>query len=79
MQIRVVFFGATAEAVGKREMSISLDSPLSAERAVALVAAEHPRITSHRLLTALNQEYVPGETILKDGDELAIFTAVSGG
>jgi molybdopterin converting factor small subunit len=31
------------------------------------------------LLLAINEEYATGDEIISDGDELAIFTAVSGG
>ena len=40
---------------------------------------EHPALSRHKLLFAVNQEYVASDTPLKNGDELAIFTAVSGG
>jgi molybdopterin converting factor small subunit len=33
----------------------------------------------HQLLFAVNQEYASGDEPLKNGDELAVFTAVSGG
>jgi molybdopterin converting factor small subunit len=79
MQVRLLFFGATAEAVGKREIILALDRPAVASEAVQMITDEHPGIKRHKLLTALNQEYVTGDTLLSDGDELAIFTAVSGG
>jgi len=36
-------------------------------------------LRSHKLLVAVNQEYAGDAMPLKDGDEVAIFTAVSGG
>ena len=46
---------------------------------LASLIAEHPRLAAHRLLFSVNQQYATGEEIICDGDELAVFTAVSGG
>jgi molybdopterin converting factor small subunit len=43
------------------------------------VVSEYPELSRHRLLFSLNQEYVPADSPIHDGDELAVFTAVSGG
>jgi molybdopterin converting factor subunit 1 len=45
------------------------------ERKVAL----REFIEGRRVLCAVNREYAAGEEILKDGDEVALFPAVSGG
>ena len=36
-------------------------------------------IEGRRVLCSLNREYAAGEETLKDGDEVALFPAVSGG
>ena len=78
MKIKVLFFGATADIVGKRE--IDLDTQ---PKPVGSVSREiidtYPALSKHQLLFAVNQNYTDGSEILNDGDELAIFTAVSGG
>lgn len=38
-----------------------------------------PGLASHKLLYSVNQSYAAGGERLKSDDELAIFTAVSGG
>ena len=43
------------------------------------IKSEFPKLGSHKLLYSLNQTYATGDEIVRDGDELAIFTAVSGG
>ena len=43
------------------------------------VLEKFPGLSSHRLLFSVNQEYVSSDTKIRDGDELAVFTAVSGG
>ena len=80
MKIRVLFFGATADLVGKREVDATLgDDAASPVDVVHWLAVEHPGLGARRLLFAVNEEYVTPTTRLNDGDELAIFTPVSGG
>ena len=43
------------------------------------IKSEFPKLDNHKLLYSLNQTYAIGDEIVRDGDELAIFTAVSGG
>ena len=47
--------------------------------AMDLVQSEYPALKGHKLLFSINQQYANGDEIIRDGDELAIFTAVSGG
>ncbi|HTH50496.1 MAG TPA: MoaD/ThiS family protein [Pyrinomonadaceae bacterium] len=79
MTVRVLFFGATADAVGERASSVHVPDNTPAAAVVDQVVASHPTLARHKLLFAVNEEYVPTDTIVRDGDELAIFTAVSGG
>jgi len=79
MKVQVLFFGATAEAVGKREIEIDLAEKTKADSAFAEILAQFPQLNKHSLLFAVNQEYVRGGEAINDGDELAVFTAVSGG
>ena len=79
MQFRVLFFGATADEAGERFVDLSSDSDIKAEDAVERILSKFPQLRKHKLLYAVNQEYVSGNEAMKDGDELAIFTAVSGG
>lgn len=79
MKVQVLFFGATADEIGEREVEFSLNESIKAERAFAEIVEKYPRLKNHKLLFAVNQEYASGAENLSDGDELAIFTAVSGG
>ncbi|HYJ90166.1 MAG TPA: MoaD/ThiS family protein [Pyrinomonadaceae bacterium] len=79
MKVRVLFFGATADEAGSRSFELAVDESLNTETAFSRVLDKFPQLKNHRLLFAVNQEYVGAEHILNDGDELAIFTAVSGG
>lgn len=78
MSVRVLFFGATADIVRTRELLLDAAGRSAAEIRSELVR-DHPKLESHRLLLSVNQEYSPEDRQLVDGDEVAIFTAVSGG
>jgi sulfur-carrier protein len=79
MKVQILFFGATAEAVGEREIEIELNNETRAEDVFRQVIAKYPQLESHSLLFAVNEEYASGGELIKDGDELAVFTHVSGG
>jgi molybdopterin converting factor small subunit len=79
MNIRILFFGATANEAGRRSIDICLDEKSTAELALDHVLDQFPQLKNHRLLYAVNQEYVRRDYTLHEGDDLAIFTPVSGG
>ncbi len=79
INISVLFFGATADEVGEREISFNLNENSKASDAFDKIVAAYPQLEKHSLLFAVNQEYANGKETIKSGDELAIFTAVSGG
>jgi sulfur-carrier protein len=77
--VNVLFFGATSEAVGSKRIQISLDEGRSVGLLLKHLKERHPGLEGRSLLVAVNQEYAVGEATLNEGDEVAIFTAVSGG
>jgi len=81
MKINVLFFGATADAVGMREIEFETRGNESAKIIFDEVLNSFPKLKDYgkSLLFSVNQEYSDGGETIKDGDELAIFTAVSGG
>ncbi len=79
MGIQVLFFGATAEATGKRQITVEVPKDSKAKSAFDKMLSEYPQLTSHRLHFSINQQFATGDEILQDGDEVAIFSAVSGG
>ena len=79
MTVRVLFFGATADIVGRRELDLEIGPSSSAGEVFKKFIDDYPRLASHKLHLAINQEYANGGETLRDGDELAVFTAVSGG
>ena len=79
MIVTVLFFGATAHATGNRRIERSVGEGERASDLYAQLLAEYPPLAGHRLHLSVNQKFANGDEILNDGDELAIFTAVSGG
>ena len=77
--VKILFFGATADAAGAREEALELNEIPNVDTAVKTLLDRHPRLAGHKLLIAVNERYVAPDTALNDGDELAVFTAVSGG
>ena len=77
MSVKVLFFGATADAAGTKEQM--MDSGGSVETCLQSLIRSYPPLSRHKLLVAVNEEYAEPRSVLRDGDEVAIFTAVSGG
>jgi len=76
--IEVLFFGATADVVGTRRKQIETQDGVVGDLLHQLIT-DHPDLERHKLLFSVNQEYVPTDSEIRDGDEIGIFTAVSGG
>ncbi len=68
-----------ADIVGSGEISLVIDEHFSAASLTDKLRGEYPALSSLRLLIAVNEKYADAETMLNNGDEVAVFTAVSGG
>ncbi|MBP6005201.1 MAG: MoaD/ThiS family protein [Pyrinomonadaceae bacterium] len=79
MIVQVLFFGATADIAGKRRVEVGLPADSKAVDVLEKIIDDHPGLKAHRLHLSVNQEFASGDETIRDGDELAIFTAVSGG
>lgn len=79
MKVKVLFFGATADAAGKHFQELEVSNGTRSREVFDRVLGEYPSLSSHKLLFSVNQEYANGNETINDNDELAVFTAVSGG
>jgi molybdopterin converting factor subunit 1 len=79
VNVHILFFGATADIAGVRTKDLNLADSATISELLSILANYNNTFSNHKLLVAVNEEYVPANTILKDGDQLAIFTPVSGG
>ncbi|MBS1769356.1 MAG: MoaD/ThiS family protein [Acidobacteria bacterium] len=79
MRINVLFFGATADIVGKRREELEVDGEVSAGSILDELRTRFPYLAAQKLHISIEQEYASSDSIVKAGDEIAIFTSVSGG
>jgi molybdopterin converting factor small subunit len=79
MNLTILFFGATADIVGERQVELEISEDTDVRKAMERLLRSHPGLRGHRLLVALNEEYASPDSPVSDGDILAVFTAVSGG
>ncbi|MCL9782616.1 molybdopterin synthase sulfur carrier subunit [Vibrio sp. S4M6] len=80
--IKVLFFAQTRELIGQD--SIELESSFTTVEEVRGHLASRPgkwelALSKGKLLAAVNQEIVPLEKVINDGDEIAFFPPVTGG
>ena len=82
IRVRVLFFGAAREVVGRDQIELSLRTNANAASAFEEILSSYPELQrrfGRSLLFAINQEYARGEREVRAGDELAVFPPVSGG
>lgn len=79
MKINILLFGATADIVGSRAFVHETDATVSVADVFKQLSAEFTQLSRHQLRCAINENWASPEDSLADNDELAIFTAVSGG
>lgn len=79
--VRVLFFGAARDAVGKSEIMFSFSAATNAATAFEQVLEAFPALRrfGRSLLFAVNEEYARPDREVFSGDELAVFPSVSGG
>jgi len=81
MRIEVLCFAMVREIVGQPSWPLELPAGATAETAAAAIAALHPGLLPllPRVRFAVNEEFSPGATALREGDRLALIPPVSGG
>ena len=79
--VRLPYFGAAREAVGREEEELEVAAPATAASVLAEVLDAHPALRrfGRSLLVAVNEEYAGVSARVRAGDEVAIFPPVSGG
>lgn len=79
--VRVLLFGAAADAAGTREVEIDAGESSTLEDLWPQLAERHPGLSPLRetLAFAVNGEYARGDAPVSPGDEVAVLPPVSGG
>lgn len=80
MTISILAFGIAKEIVGTPSAALQVDDATTVGTIKARLGEQYPRL---QLLTsfmiAVNGEYAVADTVIKQGDEIAIIPPVSGG
>jgi molybdopterin synthase catalytic subunit/molybdopterin converting factor small subunit len=79
MPIKIHLFAAFADFAGRRELEWDFRTGQTCAGIWKQVQEKYPRLQKIPALFAIQDEYVPGGTELKDGDVLLVFPPVAGG
>ena len=81
MNVTVKLFAILRDKAGVAELRMPLPARASVSDAMEMVLQRHPELApfANRVAFAVNLTRVDGQTVLKDGDELALLPPVSGG
>jgi molybdopterin synthase catalytic subunit len=81
MRVRLLLFAGLREAVGRKEHSLELPADATLRDALARAERELPEVARYRgrLAVSRNETLVPPDTVLSDGDEIALLPPISGG
>jgi molybdopterin converting factor small subunit len=79
MRVTVKFFAGPRERLGVSELVHDLPAGGTVRKLVNDLVQVYPDLVSFRLLYAVNSAYVPLDTELYDGDEVACIPPVGGG
>lgn len=76
MSVRILAFARYREVLGFESLELPLPEPPTLGNLLA-----HPRLAKlpQEALLAVNQVFAPRETVLAEGDEVALMPPVSGG
>ncbi len=78
---RVLLFAHLAEAIGAREVQVTLGAESTVDDALDALAAEYPAVAAmrDRVAVALDERYAGPEDIIEGGAVVALIPPVSGG
>lgn len=80
MTIRVLTFGIARDITGTGTLEVQLPEGATIDTAQQYFREKYPALNRlSSLIIALNAEYAPGETVLRENDEIALIPPVSGG
>jgi molybdopterin converting factor subunit 1 len=81
MRIQLLLFAVHRELTGVHELAVEAPDGVDAAGVLAMLRAGDIRFAQlpEKPAVAVNREYVPLHTRLRDGDELALIPPVAGG
>jgi molybdopterin converting factor subunit 1 len=79
MKVKVLLFAGLRERAGQGEMDLELEAGLKARDLPGKIFGSEMAEPPRSLRYAVNLDYVPAETLLREGDEVALIPPVAGG
>ena len=83
MRLTVLLFANLAELIGERSFTIELDdaSEPTARTLLDQLIVQHPALEpwTDRIAIAVDEQYATRDTVLRDGQTIALIPPVSGG
>ena len=83
MRVTVKYFASLKQMAGKEEDHFNVDEGTTLEQLSVLIGQSVPRlgdmVREKKVLISLNYDVVPLDTVVKDGDEIALLPPFSGG
>jgi molybdopterin converting factor subunit 1 len=81
MKVRTKFFAAIRDIVGTPEVELELPDAMTAGDLFRRYCQQYAALSrfAHNTMISVNLEFVPPETRLQEGDEIAFIPPVSGG
>ena len=81
MKLKLLYFAQFREAAGKSEENLEVIPGASVGEVLSLILKKYPVLVpfGKKVASAVNREVVPEDRKLKEGDEVAFLTPLSGG
>jgi molybdopterin converting factor subunit 1 len=81
MRVNLLYFASFRDAAGRAEEARDLPDGTRVGQLWQSITSEIPRLAAFPSMppAAVNHEYVDGDTVLRDGDEVAFLPPVAGG
>ncbi len=81
MTIKVLYFSSIKDKLKKSSEQINIPEGATLKDLIKLLKEKYPEIQENldKAMFAINEEYAEKDTVLKDGDTVAVIPPVSGG
>ncbi|MCD6108822.1 MAG: molybdopterin converting factor subunit 1 [Thermoplasmata archaeon] len=81
MEVKITFFGRFREITGENETTLEIKKDLTLKEILEIILRKYPKLKEEKnnMLFSVNHRYASLETIVRDGDEIAVFPPVGGG
>lgn len=80
MDIKLLFFGIARDLIGVSSLEVVLPTNCTVTSFKELLKKQHPELNQMSVYAiAINESYATDETVIKNGDIIAVIPPVSGG